>query len=322
MTKLTHLMELLITLQYKELTTASELSQILNVNKKTVYRYIETLIEANIPIMTKKGRYGGFYLDSSFFMKQPKLEKDEVEALIMATDVLSADNMFIFQKQLRNAVSKIKATAVNENSKFRDFKEIYEFEVKKVGRIEEFDDKMAKINMSMSKSRVMEVNYFSINKNSSNKFKIEPYTIMYRNGEWFIVGFSSAMNDIGVFAVSRIKKVKLIDEIFIKPADFVVGNYLENQWEQIETCKTKVVIKFSSNVAEFIKDTKWHPNQKSYSDIDGNIIFEIYVNEYEELKKWILGFGCNAEVVEPIELRKNIKEEAQAIIRYYNKDIV
>jgi biotin operon repressor len=62
MSKLSHLLDLIIMLQYKEFTTASELADILEVDKKTIYRYIDTLQDSNIPVESKKGRYENFYL--------------------------------------------------------------------------------------------------------------------------------------------------------------------------------------------------------------------------------------------------------------------
>lgn len=66
MSKISHLVKMLIMLQYKEITTATELSEILGVDKKTIYRYKNTLISSDIPVHTKKGRYGGIYIEKIF----------------------------------------------------------------------------------------------------------------------------------------------------------------------------------------------------------------------------------------------------------------
>jgi predicted DNA-binding transcriptional regulator YafY len=322
MTKLTHLMELIITLQYKELTTAAELAQILNVNKKTVYRYIDTLVEANIPVLTKKGRYGGFYLDSSFFMKQPKLEKEEMEALLMAADLLSNGSGFTFERQLRNAVSKIKNVSVKDNGKFEDMKEESGFDIKRIGNLESIEDTMTKINNAMNKSRVLEINYYSINKNSSSKFKFEPYTILYRGGEWHLIGYSDAKETITVLGLSRVKKVRVLDEIFVKPSKFSVGDYMDELWEKVRGNRNRVRIKFSSGAAEFVKEVKWHSSQEIEILTDGQLIFEVYLDEFSEFKKWILGFGADAEVLEPSNLRSEIAEEIEAIYNSYKKSAV
>ncbi len=74
MSKISHILQLLIILQYKEFVTAGELSDFLMVDKKTIYRYINSLNLANIPIHAKKGRYGGFYIDKNFYMKSPEIK--------------------------------------------------------------------------------------------------------------------------------------------------------------------------------------------------------------------------------------------------------
>ncbi|MCY6484451.1 HTH domain-containing protein [Clostridium aestuarii] len=120
MSKLSHLLELIIMLQRKELTTASEIAEIFNVDKKTIYRYVEALKAANIPVESKKGRYGGFSINKDFYIKYPKLDSKELEALLMAAKMLTREKGFFYADELQSAVMKIKNTVVNNKDEFKD----------------------------------------------------------------------------------------------------------------------------------------------------------------------------------------------------------
>lgn len=318
MTKLNHLIELILTLQYKELTSASELSQILEVNKKTVYRYIETLVESDIPVMTKKGRYGGFYLDKSFFMKQPKLEREEVEALIMAADILTNQKGFTYEKSLRNAVSKIKSTVLSSDEEFQDMKHEPDFNIKQAGMIEGLEDNISKINIAMSKCRVIDVSYYSRNKNSFSKIKLEPYSLFYKGGEWILVGNDNITDEFKSLFISRVRKVLLTEDIYFKHPDFEINRQtIENSADLAES-DDFIKIKFSEKVSDLIIGAVWHSSQTIEKMDDGSIILKMISSEYDDLLKWVLGFGYEAEILEPVFLRDQAKQQIEKMFSLYS----
>ncbi|QGU94261.1 HTH domain-containing protein [Clostridium bovifaecis] len=177
MSKLSHLLDLIIMLQYKEFTTASELADILGVDKKTIYRYIDTLQMSNIPVEAKKGRYGGFFISKSFHMKYPKLERKELEALIMAAKILTKENGFFYAHEFQSAITKIKNTSLIDLKECDELKDDISVMIGKGEYLEYFDDIMSKINYAMSKGKVLKITYFSIHKDSEVERRINPYSI-------------------------------------------------------------------------------------------------------------------------------------------------
>ena len=320
MSKVAHLLQMLLTLQYKQVTTASELAEILEVDKKTIYRYIETLSMANIPVNTKKGRYGGFYLDQDFYMKDPNLTEEELEAVLMASQILTEENGFIYEKELKRANTKIKNISLNKNLDLRELKPDIDFKISNIGSLENFEDIIAKINFAMSKGRTVRLSYFAMNKNSAIEKDVDPYTILFRQGAWHLIGYCNLRNEIGIFEISRIKSISITNLAYIKPANFSVKEYFKNSRGTFRGEQTLVKIKFSKNVANFIMETKWHENQKIEKLYDDSIMFSVYVNNLEEIKRWVMGFGMDAEVVDPLTLREEIKDEVLDIYNIYKNN--
>lgn len=317
MSKISHLLEMIITLQYKGLTTASELAETLEVDKKTIYRYINSLNKANIPVHTKKGRYGGFYIDEEFYMKPSKLSEEEIQSLLMATEILTEENGFTQQKELQSAVSKIKSFSINDNVELKGLNDNGDFKISEIGSLQNLEDKISKINYSMNRGRALSLNYFSINKNSLTIRKVDPYNLIFKSGAWYIIGYCHMKEQVETFKVSRIKSLKITDEIYMRPHSFQLKDYLENCWALFTGEKTKIIIKFDKDMDSFITDTKWHANQEIKVLEDGAILFSIYVDEIESVKNWVMGFGKNAEIIEPSELRNEIKQEIEEMFKKY-----
>lgn len=319
MSKLSHLLELIIMLQYKEFTTASELADILQVDKKTVYRYIDTLQMAKIPVESKKGRYGGFYLDKDFYMKYPNLDNEELQALLIAAKILTKDNGFAYAEKLKSAVIKIKDLSINKNNDFKELKEFDSFKLKNIGNLQTFDDKISKINYAMTKGKVLKINYYSLNKNCITEMNINPYTILFKEGIWYLIGYCNTNEEERILRISRIKNVEVTKDIFIKPRNFNLKDYLKSCWDVFKGEKTLVKLKFDKDIAKFIEENEWNSDQVIERLEDGSVILNIYINDLGEIKKWILGFGELAEVLEPKSLREEISSEIIKLIKKYKK---
>lgn len=317
MSKISHLLEMITTLQYKGLTTASELAETLQVDKKTIYRYINSLNEANIPIYTKKGRYGGFYIDEEFYMKPSKLSEEELQSLIMAAQILTQENGFRQERELQSAVAKVRSLSIENDDALSHLNYNGNFNIKSIGNLENIGQKISKVNCAMSRGRTLSVNYFSINKNSLTIRKIDPYSLIFREGSWYIIGYCHMNDNVETFQVSRIKNLKITDEIYMKPHTFSLKGYLENNWNVFKGEKTKIIIKFDKEIEEFIKSTKWHSSQQLKLNEDGSIVLTLYLDKTDDIKKWVIGFGSRAEVIEPKKLREEIKREIEEIYKKY-----
>lgn len=290
MSKISNLLEIMMIIQYKGLTTASELAQSLGVDKKTVYRYINSLSKANIPIYTKKGRYGGFYIDKNFYMKSANLSEKELDALLMASEVLTRQNGFVYERELKNAVYKIKSVSLNSNVDLKDMNDTGNFSIDSIGSMENLEDKISQINYSMSKGRSLNIDYFSVNKNNLTMRKVDPYDLIFKQGNWYVVGYCHMKDSVEIFKLDRIKNLKISSDVYMRPHTFSLKDYLDDHWGLFTGDKIRVTIKFSRNISQFIKSIKWNADQHVDELENGNIILSFYVDDVDEVKGglWVL----------------------------------
>lgn len=118
-----------------------------------------------------------------------------------------------------------------------------------------------------------------------------------------------------MFYISRIKDIKIIEDVFVKSISVSIKSYIE---KINMNCKKEVKIKFNNNISEFIKQVKWDETQKITNLNDGGIVFTIYVDELGDIKKWILGFGKDAKVISPDKLRHEIAKDIKSLNENYN----
>lgn len=319
MAKLSHLLELINILQYKKFSTASELADMLEVDKKTIYRYMDSLNMASIPVRAKKGRYGGFYIGDEYYMKQPALTNDEVQALLLSSEILSKENGFIYAEELKKAVSRIINSSLNTQKELSNIKETMDFQVSKIGSFEDLEGKISKLNYAMQNNLSIKISYFSMSKNGQTTRVVDPYSLTFRKGFWYLIGYCHLREEIRIFKVLRIKSIRVTEAKFKKPKSFSVKEYMKNSWNIYRGEDTEVKIIFNKEIAPFIKETDWHENQKIEDLPNGEIAFTVFVNGTNEIKSWIMGFGDKVKVMEPASLKDEIKKEIKKLNLIYNE---
>ncbi|MFA6940690.1 MAG: transcriptional regulator [Clostridiaceae bacterium] len=319
MAKLSHLLELINILQYKKFSTASELAHMLEVDKKTIYRYMDSLNMANIPVRAKKGRYGGFYIGDEYYMKPPALTDDEVQALLLSSEVLSKENGFIYAEDLKKAVSRIVNSSLNTQKELKSIRETLDFQVSKIGAFEDLKGGISKLNYAIKNDISIKISYFSISKNEQTTRVVDPYSLIYKKGFWYVIGYCHLRQEVRIFKVFRIKNIKVTEEKFKIQKKYSAKEYMKNSWNVFRGEETKVTIIFKKEAAGFIKETKWHENQQIEDFPNGDIAFTVYVNGTAEIKSWVMGFGNKAKVLEPASLKEEIKKEIEALNLIYSE---
>ncbi|MCL2348119.1 MAG: WYL domain-containing protein, partial [Planctomycetaceae bacterium] len=119
--------------------------------------------------------------------------------------------------------------------------------------------------------------------------------------------------------VERILAIKKTGEKYTIPSRFSLERYLKNAWHLIPEPVTdsKVVIRFSPMVAQNVAEVRWHKTQKIRKLADGSIEYHATVTGIHEIAWWILGYGKEAEVISPPELRAVIREHVREMSRIY-----
>ena len=115
----------------------------------------------------------------------------------------------------------------------------------------------------------------------------------------------------------KIKMLNLTGERFEMPSDFNADEFLKSSFGIFQGQPVTVKLHFSADAAGYGREKTWHESQKIKDRKDGSVILELEVPATGEIKRWIMRWGAQVEVLEPDSLREEIRSEAAEILGVY-----
>jgi predicted DNA-binding transcriptional regulator YafY len=167
--------------------------------------------------------------------------------------------------------------------------------------------------------RNVRICYDSLQERKKLVTRLSPYQVFFSRRSWYVVGRSSLHRAKRTFHLGRILDIKTLDDQFQIPRGFSIERYLGNAWHMIpeKGRDSDVVVRFSQFVAQNVAEVNWHKTQRLAWRDDGTLDFHVTVSGLNEISWWILGYGDQAEAIEPPELRRLVAERARRMAAMY-----
>jgi proteasome accessory factor B len=187
--------------------------------------------------------------------------------------------------------------------------------------LEAAHDILAQLQLALLERRKVAVCYESYFERGEIDTLLHLYRLQFVNRGWYAIAFSQMHDEVRTFKVERIVRADTLDETYTPDPDFDLEAYYGNAWQMIRGEKSyHVVIHFSPKVAGNVEEIAWHKTQQTERRSDGSLVFEVDVDGVSEIAWWILGYGKEAVVLEPPELREVIVEHARTLTASYASD--
>jgi len=162
--------------------------------------------------------------------------------------------------------------------------------------------------------------YFTAYSRQDTKRVVEPYGLICKHHNWYLVAYCLARQDIRVFRVDQIRDaIPYTSERFAYPEDFSLKEFMTHSWGVFNDGEvTTVKLKFSPEVAHRVANLVYHPSQVIEQELpDGSVVMCFDVCGLAEMKTWIVQWGDMVEVLEPDWLRKEMREMALRLADMY-----
>ena len=269
--------------------TASELADKFEVSARTIYRDIDSISSAGIPIYALQGKGGGIEIAEDFVLSKSLLSENEKQQIMSALKGL--DNTAIQHENdlltKLSALFKMKSTNWIEVD-FNNWQnnKLYE---------KTFDG----IKSAILSKNIISFTYFSSNEKETSR-SVKPVRLLFKSQDWYLYAFCLLRNDFRYFKLSRIKNLEIHIEKFDDSFEDVI---LKKEMPHDNTVHIKV--KFDRKVAFRVYDEL---NGEITEDDEGNLYSEIEIPNDYNLYNYIFSFGDGVEVLEPKEIRIRIKE--------------
>jgi len=301
--------------------TLAQLCGELGVTKRTVQRDIQVLAAAGFPV-TSDMRNGTvfWHFVEGFHAEAPiALTLTEQMALYFSKGLFKPLQGSPIYESLESAIQKIGSQLPAQSFSFLRGLEnalaVRTFGFKDYSRSKQTIEAMTRAVFHKYRVRLT---YQSPRDSKPTERELDPYRLWYVSNALYVVGHDHLRNDLRVFAVDRIRSVTLTNRRFEIPEDFDFEAFTRSAFNMIWGETQEVKIRFSASQAPYIRERTWHPSQKIETEPDGSIILTLKVADLGEVRFWLIGFGAEAEVLEPAELRDEVIAECLGVVQRVN----
>ena len=250
--------------------TANELSEKFEVSVRTIYRDIDVISSAGIPIYATQGKGGGIEIADDFVLKKSLLSEKEQEQILVALKGLEGIN-----KQYENELlTKLSAFFKIKNTNW------IEVDFTNWQRGNEYDELFNDIKLAIINKNIIRFTYFSSNEKETSR-EVKPIRLLFKGWDWYVYTFCLLRNEFRYFKLSRIRDLKILDENFEDSYEDVV---LIKEMEYKDTVRVK--LKFDRKVAFRVYDEMGDIKE----DEEGNLYAEIELPNDYNLYNYIFSF--------------------------------
>jgi predicted DNA-binding transcriptional regulator YafY len=297
--------------------TLAQLCEELGVTKRTVQRDIEVLTAAGFPV-TSDVRNGTvfWHFMEGFHAEVPiSLNLTEQMALYFSKGLFKPLKGTPIYESLESAIQKIGSQLPAQGFKFlRGLDQgisVSSFGWKDYSHSTEVIDALTRAVFNKFIVRIL---HRAPYREKATEREVDPYKLWYVNNGLYMVGHDHREDALRTFAVERIQSAKLTNRRFEMPPAFDFEEFRRTAFNVIWGEPQEVKIRFSPSQAPYIKERTWHPTQHIETEHEGSVVLSLKVADLEEVKRWLIGFGAEACVIAPSQLREDIAVECQRLM--------
>lgn len=298
--KIDRLIGILSLLLQQKKITAPELADIFEVSKRTINRDIESLCQAGIPIQTTQGCGGGIKIMEGYRMDRTLLTSKDMQMIMAGLRSLDSVSGSNYYGQL---MEKIKPGS----SRFIDGKDSILIDLASWYK-DALATKISLIQDAIESRSLITFEYYAPYGNGIRR--IEPYYLIFKWSNWYVWGWCQSREDFRLFKLNRLDKLKACDDQFV-PREVPMPDLSD---EKIFPGQIRVK-------AVLAKEMKWRlieefgPNCFEETE-DGKLLFSMDYTNKDHLISWLLTFGDKVVLLEPVE----VKEEIKAMLKRMQKN--
>ena len=308
--KVDRLVSMIMILLDKERVGAQELADLFEVSPRTIYRDIDTINLAGIPVRSTSGVGGGFEIMQTYKIDKKVFSTADLSAILMGLSSLS--NM-IRGEELVNALAKVRSFIPADRAKDIECKanQIYIDLSPWIGN-RNIQPYLEMIKTALQESKLLTFEYLDRYGNKTVR-TAEPYQLVLKSSHWYFQGFCHERNDFRLFKLSRTSNLQILEESFT-PRDYQKPQL--DISDVLATMQTYIKIRIHKSVMERVLD---YCTQEDFSpDGDAHYIVRFPFIENEYYYNVLLGFGDKCECLEPIHIRAELKRRIQDIAAIYD----
>lgn len=178
---------------------------------------------------------------------------------------------------------------------------------------------LPEITTAMRENRRLSITYQNYEMQTAREFEIEPYALRYFGRRWYVLAHTDFHNSLRLYALDRMKDVKISDKLFKLPEDFSADDYFSRYFGVIVTDgkAENIQLKTTDTRAKYLRSLPLHRSQK---EIASNL-FELHLVPTDDFINAVRAMGTEVEIVSPDWVRKRLLQDAKDLVKKYSKKL-
>lgn len=288
-------------------------------SRRTAFRDIEALRAAGVPVAFDEQR-DRYSIPGTYFLPPINFTPAEALSLVALANELGRSDRLPFYEPAKRAAHKLEdSLPVALRQELKQLTRAIRIQPMPVSPLAAKEEIYQQLVDARARRRVVRIEYDSLTEWKRIQTKLRPYQLLFSRHSWYVIGRSSLHKEVRTFNLSRILSLEMLDEKFALSRGFRLERYLKNAWQLIpgDGADECVAIRFKPLVARNVGEVIWHKTQRLEFQPDGSLVFRAQVSGLHEIMWWILGYGDQAEVLEPRELREMVARRARGLVAVY-----
>jgi predicted DNA-binding transcriptional regulator YafY len=311
--KLQRLLGITMLLLSRKRIGAQELADRFEVSLRTIYRDIEAINDAGVPVASFAGMDGGYEIMDEFRIERQIVTLDDLSSIVTA---LKGMQSTLQDQQLDHLLAKINALfAKSEQHRIEEAGEQLIIGMSPWTRVDTDKDKLAELRLAAKNRNVVWLTYLSPEGEAEER-AVEPIGLAWKGSAWYLYAYCRLRKDFRTFKLSRIRKLRVDMEVFPRRKERLVD--LDAKWGRWKMGPyITMVLRFHPRVRVRVEEC-FGPEQMTVEE-DGSLLVRSELPIDSWLYGLLLSYGPDVHVLEPKFLAEEISGQARRIAELYGK---
>ncbi|HWO76580.1 MAG TPA: YafY family protein [Bacillus sp. (in: firmicutes)] len=320
MSKSSMMLSILWLLKSGRRITAKEIADALEINIRTVYRYIDSLCASGVPIIADSGHNGGYSLLHDLAEAPLFFDIEEQKALNHAA-IYAQESGYPFSDALNRAITKLNLYT-NETQQSLINRHTKGFDIIQPPADPSIEATLQILETAVAESRTLIISYQKGKSNTFSNRHLDPYGLVHWKNRWYIVGYCHLRQEIRSFRVDRIVTVTETELTFNRPEDFSIRSFfLKSLLPDTDSKDTFVTVKIHAH-PQVIKELSSHwslwPALVDGTETEAHFKLKKEIAFYY-LPYSLLPYGRAIEILEPVEIKEQMLTVLENLLQHYQK---
>ncbi len=285
---------------------AADLAEVCECSVRTIYRDIDALCEAGVPVAAMPGE--GYRLVEGYHLPQIAFTAEEAVQLLLGSDIALGLGTVSQREATLSAAAKVEAALRPETREEVDRLR----ERIRVSRCSQHETTpwLPLLQQAVINDRVLELRYHSFGSDELTQRQVEPHYLVHYGNDWHLVAYCRLRKEMRDFRAGRIREAELLDECFERIADVdLQSTYQEREHREVRVWLEASAVPWAREAPAY--------GLRAEEPCEGGSVFVYDTPDVRRLMPWLLSWGASARVLSPEDVVDRVRKEAQALVEAY-----